>query len=39
MNYPPHPLVLPNNVGIHSDQIFTCNGVPDLPMSVPPHVL
>jgi hypothetical protein len=36
MIYPPHPLVLPDNVGIHRDQIFTCNGVPDLPTSVPP---
>jgi len=27
---------LSGDVGIHRDQIFTCNGVPDLPTSVPP---
>ncbi len=36
MNFPPHPLVLPDNVGVHCDKIFTCNGVSELPMSIPP---
>jgi hypothetical protein len=36
MNYPPHPLVLPDNVGIHCDKVFICNGISDLPLSVPP---
>jgi hypothetical protein len=36
LNYPPHPLVLPDNVGVHCDKIFTCNGVSELPMSIPP---
>jgi hypothetical protein len=36
VNFPFHPLVLPDNVGLHCDKIFTCNGVPELPMSIPP---
>jgi hypothetical protein len=36
LNFPPHPLVLPDNIGVHSDKIFTCNGVSELPMSIPP---
>jgi hypothetical protein len=36
MNYPPHPLVMPDNVGIHCDKVFICNGISDLPSSVPP---
>jgi hypothetical protein len=36
LNFPPHPLVLPDNIGVHSDKIFTCNGVSELPTSVPP---
>jgi hypothetical protein len=36
MNFPPHPLVLPDNVGVHCDKIFTCNGVTELLMSIPP---
>ncbi len=36
MNFPPHPLVLPDNVGVHCDKIFTCKGVSELPMSIPP---
>jgi hypothetical protein len=35
-NFPPYPLVLPDNVGVHCDKIFTCNGVSELPMSIPP---
>jgi hypothetical protein len=35
-NFPPHPLVLPDNVGVHCDKIFTCNGATELPMSIPP---
>jgi hypothetical protein len=36
MDFPPHPLVLPDNIGVHCDKIFVCNGKTDLPTSVPP---
>jgi hypothetical protein len=36
LDYPPHPLVLPDNISIHCDKIFMCNRVSDLPMSIPP---
>jgi hypothetical protein len=36
MDFPPHPLVLPDNVGVHCDKIFICNGITDLPTSIPP---
>ncbi len=34
LNYPPHPLVLPDNVGIHCDKIFTCNGNFDTTLTI-----
>jgi hypothetical protein len=35
IEYPPHKLIFPDNVGLHSDKIFELPGEPDLPKSLP----
>jgi hypothetical protein len=35
IEYPPHKLIFPDNVGLHNDKIFELPGEPDLPKSLP----
>jgi len=36
IEFPPHKLIFPDNVGLHNDKIFELPGEPDLPKSLPP---
>jgi hypothetical protein len=36
IEFPPHKLIFPDNVGLHNDKIFELPGEQDLPKSLPP---